>query len=250
MLQAFDEGRLFAHTYATPPYRVLWLHGWGRSGTDFDAAASALERDGVASLALDLPGFGSSPLPAVAGGARHYADLLEPLLREITTDGPVVIVGHSFGGRVGAVLASRHHQLVRALVLTGAPLLARGGRRSRSPVGYRVIRFLAARHLVSAERLERARQRYGSADYRAAQGLLREILVATVGESYAQELAALQQPTRLVWGALDTDVPTSVARAALELVPGQCELREVADAGHLLPLTHPDALVDATRDLL
>jgi len=59
---------------------------------------------GVASVALDLPGFGASTAPAVAGGARRYAELVMPALKEIG-DGPFVLVGHSFGGTVACVIA-------------------------------------------------------------------------------------------------------------------------------------------------
>jgi len=57
---------------------VLWLHGWARRGEDFRAVALELAQRGVASVALDLPGFGASPVPGLAGGARHYAELILP----------------------------------------------------------------------------------------------------------------------------------------------------------------------------
>ena len=44
--------------------------------------------------------------------------------------------------------------------------------------------------LVSEQRLDRARNRFGSADYRAAEGVMRSVLVEAVGESYEAELVA------------------------------------------------------------
>ena len=55
-------------------------------------------------------------------GARHYAELILPAVRDLA-DQPLVLVGHSFGGTVAAVLASEHPELVASMVLTGAPLL-------------------------------------------------------------------------------------------------------------------------------
>jgi pimeloyl-ACP methyl ester carboxylesterase len=204
---------------------------------------------GVASVALDLPGFGSSPVPHSAGGARHYAELIVPTLREIA-DAPLVLVGHSFGGRVAVVVASEHPELVGELVLTGVPQLVRLGASARSPMAYRVIRWLARRHLLSDSRLQAARQKYGSTDYRNAQGVIRDVLVATVQETYESELATLTMPIAFVWGEGDREVPVEIATRAAALVQGPTTLEVVTGVGHLLPLEAPDALVTAAEKAL
>ena len=116
MLRAYGDGTLFGEPYGEGPVRVIWLHGWGRRGEDFAAAANELARRGVASVALDLPGFGASPAPASPSGARGYAEMVAPVLREIG-DAPFVLVGHSFGGTVASVIAADHPEIIRSLVL-------------------------------------------------------------------------------------------------------------------------------------
>jgi hypothetical protein len=61
--------------------------------------------------------------------------------------------------------------------------------------------------------MEQARQRHGSADYRAAEGIMRDVFVRLVNERYDDELAALRCPVELVWGDDDADVPIAVAAA-------------------------------------
>ena len=56
---------------------------------------------------------------------------------------------------------------------------------------YRVIRRLHTLRLVSDDAMEAARQRYGSADYRAAQGIMRQVLVRAVNETYEAQLDAV-----------------------------------------------------------
>ena len=249
MLRSYGDSRVFGESYGTGPARVVWLHGWARQSRDFAAAAQLLADRGVASVALDLPGFGSSPAPHTAGGARHYAELIVPTLREIG-DGPLVLVGHSFGGRVAVVVASQHPEMVGALVLTGVPQLVRLGASVRAPVTYRVIRWLARRGLLSDTRLEAARQKYGSADYRNAQGVIRDVLVATVQETYESELGTLNVPIAFVWGEQDRDVPVEIATRAAALVAGPTSLEIVPGVGHLLPLEAPESLVGATEKAL
>ncbi|MFI5035924.1 MAG: alpha/beta fold hydrolase [Acidimicrobiales bacterium] len=248
MLQAFDDGRLFGEAYGEGPLQVIWLHGWGRRGQDFARAAGQLAADGVASVALDLPGFGASPAPARAGGARAYADVVTAAWAS-TGAGPVVLVGHSFGGRVATVVAGAHPEVVRSLVLTGTPLVRRAPA-VRSPWPYRARRALHARHLLSDRAMESARQRYGSRDYRAATGVMRDVLVATVNESYEEEMARVRVPVRLLWGADDTEVPVEVAERARAAFDAGATLAVLAGVAHFVPTEAPDQLAAAVREAL
>lgn len=235
MLKAFADGRLLGAAHGAPPPRVLALHGWARTHRDFDAALRGLD-----ALAVDLPGFGATPAPEESWGAQEYAEAVAPLLLE--ADQPLVLLCHSFGGRVGVHLAAAHADRVRALVLTGVPLVRPPGARRRKPsLAFRVGRALHRRRLLSDRRMEGLRQRYGSADYRAARGVMRGVHVRAVNETYEEQLRALRCPVELVWGEDDPDVPVAVARAAAALLD-DVRLTLVPGAGHLVPLTAPDAL--------
>ena len=246
MLRAYGDGSLFGEPYGEGPVRVIWFHGWARRGQDFAAAANELARRGVASVALDLPGFGASPAPSSAGGARRYAELVMPVLREIG-DGPFVLVGHSFGGTVACVLAANNPELVRSLVLTGAPLLRSTS--SSSSTIYRVLRGLHARGVLSDARMETARQKYGSSDYRQATGVMREVLVISVNESYEDELARLDVPVTFLWGEEDREVPLAVATRASALLTTTHTLQSLLGVGHLVPSEAPEELANVVGAL-
>ena len=250
MLRAYGEGNIFGEAYGDGPVQVLWLHGWARTGADFSAAATELAREGIASVALDLPGFGSSPLPPAAGGGESYARLLAPVLADLG-EGPFIVVGHSFGGRVAPFLAAQHPERVKAIVLTGAPLV-RVGSAHRSPPGYRLVRALHRRGLLSEARMEAARQKHGSRDYREAAGLLREIMVASVTEDYEHVLSLISVPDALVWGAEDPDISPEVARRIAQLLTRSPDVRleVLADTGHLVPRERPAALSAQVRRLV
>jgi pimeloyl-ACP methyl ester carboxylesterase len=164
-------------------------------------------------------------------------------------DEPLVLVGHSFGGCIATVIAATNPELVAALVLAGAPLI-RTSPTAKPPWRYRAIRFFRTKGLVSEEKLASARQRYGSADYRHAKGLLRDVLVATVNESYEEELVLVRAPVAMVWGELDREVPASVASRAGALLHTPHTFRSVAGVGHLLPTEAPHELVTSTFEVL
>jgi pimeloyl-ACP methyl ester carboxylesterase len=237
MLKSFAGGAIFGETAGTGVPRVLALHGWRRERSDFGRTLH-----GVDALALDLPGFGASPPPPAAWGSAEYAAAVVPVLEEM--EGPAVVLGHSFGGRVAVHLAASVPDRVGALVLTGVPnLVARTGvGRSRSPLGFRVARALHRRGLFPDARMEALRHRYGSADYRAATGVMRDVLVRVVNETYEDQLRAVRCPVELVWSDDDTAAPLDGAERAAALLGERATLTVLSGAGHLTPVTAPDEL--------
>ena len=146
--------------------------------------------------------------------------------------------------------AARNPALVGGLVLAGVPLLYRDDRApAKSPLAYRLVKAGRRLGILSAERLEAAKARFGSADYRAANGVMRDVLVSVVNEEYSEELASLSCPVTLVWGADDDEVPVSVAQRAAALVSGGANLTLIEGVGHHLPIRRPDALRAAIEAL-
>ena len=228
-------GDVLADRIGDGPPRVVALHGWARSGADF---APVLE--GCDGLAVHLPGFGTTAPPPAPWGSVEYARHLVPVLAD---GGPYVVVGHSFGGRVAVRLAVAHPQLVSALVLTGVPLV-RATAAPKPALKLRVAKRLRALHLVPQSVVDRMRKNAGSADYRAAQGVMRDVLVRVVGEDYRDDLARLAAsgiPVHLVWGEHDDAAPLAGARLAAAALG--VEVSVVPGAGHLLE----GPLADAVR---
>lgn len=240
-LISFAGGSLFGVRHGQGRPWVLALHGWQRSHGDFDAVL-----DGFDAIALDLPGFGSTPLPARAWSTAEYAATIAPVLDEMADS--VVVIGHSFGGKISVHLAATHPDRVSAQVMTGVPLTRPPGPRRRAPRSFRIGRALHRAHLISEGRMEALRQKYGSVDYRNAAGILRPILVKSINEDSLAPLAEYPNPVELVWGATDGDVPLVVAQIAvdhcarghLEIVPG---------VGHMTPHSASAALRSALLHL-
>lgn len=240
LLSTYADGRIFGQAYGDSPPRVVALHGWARAHDDWSRVL-----DGFDALALDLPGFGVTPEPPEAWGSPEYAALVAAVLRGLPK--AAVVVGHSLGGRIGVHLAAAFPDLVAGLVLTGAPLIRVGAATKPRP-GYRVVRWLHRRGVVSDVRMDAARKKYGSSDYANASPAMRAVHVRLVNESYDAPIAALRCPTRLVWGEGDTAAPLAGAEelarrldATVTVVPG---------AGHMTPLTAPDELRTAIKELL
>lgn len=93
------------------PMPVVLVHGAWHGAWCWSALQAELDRRGVPSYAVDLPGHGISdrPLEDLHGDAAYVVDVVERL----ATD--VILVGHSYGGAViteAAMFTDRVHHLV------------------------------------------------------------------------------------------------------------------------------------------
>jgi pimeloyl-ACP methyl ester carboxylesterase len=237
-LRSYLDGAVFAERTDGPGPALIGLPGWGRTRRDLAGVLS-----GRAALLVDLPGFGSSPPPPSAWGAADYASAVAKVA-EADGRGPYVLVGHSFGGRVAVCLGAQRPDLVAGIVAIGSPLLRLRAVR-RPSLRYRTARLARRVGVISEERMERHRRRAGSADYVAARGVMRQVLVRSVAESYEAELAALACPVALCWGANDTEAPAPIAARAAALIADVVSCEVVEDAGHDLHRSHPDIVVAA-----
>lgn len=242
MLSSFAGGRIYGTRHGDAPARVIALHGWGRTHADFSKVLA-----GYDAIAVDLPGFGSTPEPPDAWGSPEYAALIADLLREQSS--PPVVLGHSFGGRVGIHLAADYPELISGLVLTGAPLI-RVGVGTKPKAGYRVVRWLNKRGVVSDARMEEARKKYGSSDYANSSPSMRAVHVKLVNENYDEQIARATGPIAMVWGDDDTAAPLAGANELASRLGDRCSLTVVPSAGHLTPNTAVAQLRDAIDGLL
>ena len=181
---------------------VVLLHGWGQNIEMMKPLGDNLENYHI--TILDFPGFGDSSEPTTAMTIYDYVDILEELLKELKIRNPIVM-GHSFGGRVAIVYASRN--TVEKLILFGAPCI-RHERKSTKEKMLKSLKKLPGMNSFG----EYMKKHIGSEDYRNASPVMRETLVNTVNEDLTECAKKIEAPTLLIWGTLDTAAPIEDAK--------------------------------------
>jgi pimeloyl-ACP methyl ester carboxylesterase len=100
---------------------VLLLHGWaGTADLNWSHAYPQLLAAGYRVLAPDLPGHGRG-----ARDVRFTLEVAADAAAKLITDagaGKVVVAGHSMGGSIALLLASRHLEAVSGLVVMATQL--------------------------------------------------------------------------------------------------------------------------------
>jgi pimeloyl-ACP methyl ester carboxylesterase len=202
-------------------------------------------------LAPDLPGCGVTPGPHLAT-VEAMADWLWPWI-DARVAGPVALAGHSMGGLIAVRAASLRPARVSHLALVGSMLPLRVGSEFLDIAGTDAPRAWAMMEAWCAgERAPRDGINLpGMEIVRAAPpGALRAGLAACDGyRTGLDEIARFAGPKALVIGGRDLMVPAGRARRFGETVPGMA-VTEIADAGHMIGLTHPAPLSAALDALL
>lgn len=224
---------------------IVLLHGWGCDHTIWHPTTELLKQH-FRVIAVDFAGFGASNEPHEVWGVEEYTRSIEALLALLGVTRPT-LCGHSFGGRVSILYASRNE--VARVVLTDAA----GVKPKRSLNYYRkVYTFKLLKTtlplLIGKQKasmlIEQRRAKGGSSDYNRATPMMRAILSKCVNEDLCRVMPKISAPVLLFWGDRDTATPLSDAHKMERLMPN-AGLVVAQGAGHFAMLEQP-ALWEAT----
>ncbi len=218
---------------------LILMHGWGCDHTTVRSIAVTAALTHMV-YNIDFPGFGASPEPDMVWEINHYTRLVENFASQEGLVNPV-LVGHSFGGRVAILMASRTP--VSKVVLVDA-----AGIKPRRSIKYyyKVYSFKAAKWMANlllgreraAKRVDAMRAKRGSSDYAMASAKMRAIMSKVVNQDLTDRLSLIKAPTLLIWGENDTATPLSDARKMSRLIP-DAGLVSFAGCGHYSFLDNP-----------
>lgn len=219
---------------------VVLLHGWGCDLNTLASLGAVAEACGRRVISMDIPGFGESDEPREVWNVDEYADWLEAFLDAEIPGVKPVLLGHSFGGQIAALTASR--RAVEKLVLVDAACI----RRHNLKWYLKVYSYKARRRLLqlllgkqnAQKRIEAARRKAGSTDYQNSSPKMRAVMSRVTNRDLAHELPQITCPTLLIWGEKDTATTLKHARLIEKLVP-DAGLVAIPDAGHFSFLDNP-----------
>ncbi|MGE4242661.1 alpha/beta fold hydrolase [Ramlibacter sp.] len=131
---------------------LVLLHGGSGSWTHWIRNVEPLAAAGRRVIVPDLPGFGDSTAPAGAVDADDLTGVMAEGIAQVAGNAPCDIVGFSFGGLVGGLMAAAHPSAVRRVVICGTPGLGLRSKRL-ALVAWRDLDDPEARHAAHRKNL-------------------------------------------------------------------------------------------------
>ncbi len=278
------NGPVHYREWSGPGHGPLFVcvHGLGGSMLNWALVAPGLARWGRV-VALDLAGFGFTPLEGRSAGVRAQRRLLGGFLSALDL-GPVILVGNSMGGMVSLLQAARSPETVSSLVLVDAAFPRGSVRTSQfSPriaglfaaysigwVGERVAKWRASRlgpeglvnetlrvcsphpelidPTLRAALVEQARRRmefdYATPAFlEAARAIFRANVIPT---KYRSLVRSVRQPALVVHGDQDRLVPLSGAVEGAR-VHRNWKLEVLRGVGHIPQMEVPERWLEVVE---
>jgi 3-oxoadipate enol-lactonase len=213
-------------------------------------------------IAIDVPGFGVSPAVGEGFELEQVADAIDDGLAEAGVDERYDLAGHSMGGALALMLASRRPGRVRRLVLCAPAGLTPRPAPAAAAIGLVGERLIAARRaaapLTDLAWARRLLMIGGAVDGAAlAASDVRAMIVASRGASrigaalaavaradLRPRVATLEVPLAAVWGAQDPVVPLRTAESLRELRP-DIPIELVERAAHVAMIERPHEFTHA-----
>ena len=96
---------------------LVFLHGWGQNIQMMIPLAKPFIKK-YNCMIIDLPGFGDSEEPQEVYTIYDYAEMVNKLLTSKKIKNPIII-GHSFGGKIALVYATKYK--TNKIVLLASP---------------------------------------------------------------------------------------------------------------------------------
>ncbi len=244
---------------------LLYIHGLGGNWQNWLLSIPPLmETHRV--VAMDLPGFGFSELPAEAISIQGYARVVDALCDALHIE-VAAVVGNSMGGFIGAELALSLPTRVERLVLVSAAGLSIEDQPREPLLGAARLLSANARYFIERRDLVVRRPRLRRA---ALQTVIRypeklsppltwellsgvgkpgyvDALDALMSYSFRERLAEISMPVLIVWGRNDMLVPVGDSRRFEELIGDNARRIVFDDTGHAPMIERPTRFNELLR---
>lgn len=232
---------------------IVILHGWNLYSLKYQKLIGEFKKEGFSVFAPDFPGFGQSQLPNKPYSLSDYVTFLNNYLSQKGV-GKIILIGHSFGGRVGIKFASLYPEKVEKIILTGVPGF-------RPAMNIKIIFFKIIAKIgklifyksilkIFAPIFKKILYKLiGEYDYTKTSGVMRETFKKIINEDLTSPMSKIKSPTYLIWGSNDTITPIWIAKK-MQAVIKDSKLITLTGEGHSAVYKNPELFSKTVIKLL
>lgn len=229
---------------------IIFLHGWGGSinswlvGYDTDTKTekglgfgAKLADLGYNCIFIDIPGFGKSDIPNKVWSIEDYTNNLIIFLEtnfDVQNKNPILI-GHSFGGCLSLLIASRVKWVSKICIFSGAAIPPKIHQKIKN----KLIKIIAKtfKYFIPNKIRSLILRGLNAHDHLKADGIMKEILANVLKRDLRKILSKIENKTLLFWGENDRYTPLWQGKKIDKLMPNS-ELIIYKDGRHGTHRTH------------
>lgn len=238
---------------------IILLHGFCESHHIWDSLASQLATH-FKVLAVDLPGFGDSPLlPEKYTSLDDVADALAEELSQRKV-GPAFIVGHSLGGYIALALAELYPELLQGIALVNSTTF--GDSQEKKRTRNKVINFITKQGVAPFINQFVEGIFYQKEDFLEAYETVKAMGLSC-GEGILIRYTAMMRdridrtlllyrlaiPTMIIAGAKDSLVPVGQSQEMIDYLP-EAHGTILDSCGHMAMYEQPEKLYNHLVDFV
>jgi pimeloyl-ACP methyl ester carboxylesterase len=247
---------------------MILLHGFAASNLVWSKVLLEIAENGFRVIAPDLLGYGYSEKPRQFDYTIvRQAEMVVSLMKRLGIE-RAVVVGSSYGGAIASTLALDHPELVEKLILIGAVtnnkptryLLMRlfgspiiGDILSPLVVGSRSLLRLRMKRVYDRHSWELDERRVDARHLPLRTRGAHRAIIRTVrrwdAERISREAHLITQPTLVLWGDTDREVPLRDGERLQEEIPNS-RLIVFRACGHLPHEEYPQAVIKVISDFV
>lgn len=195
---------------------IVLLHGWGADHKCFTQLINLLKNK-YKVYALDLPGFGESDDLKEPFTVDKYTDFVSKFIEEKIGDKKVILLGHSYGGRIIIKLNSRKFNkfnIDKNILIDAAGIKDKKDLKTK----LKIYTFKTIKSIINIlpirnkkQLIDKYRYKFGSRDYLTAKGYIQDTLVLSVNEDLTKLLKDMKE-SLIIWGDKDNTTPLYMAK--------------------------------------
>jgi len=216
---------------------LIILHGWQSSKERWERIKNEIEKEEIAVIIPDLPGFKKE---TELDETWNFNDYLEWLYNFSLNKERFFLLGHSFGGRIAIKFTVKYPSKIKGLILVGS-----AGIKPKKNIflsifvpifkkfsflpGYSLFREFFYKYILK------------KTDYLETKGIMRETFKKIIKEDLRPYLSQIKTPTLIIWGQKDKITPLSDAYLMKEKIKDS-KLEILENVGHTPHLEAPEKL--------
>jgi len=223
--------------------KIYALHGWAYSTEKWQPLKEALKAKGYTLELLLIPG-----LTAELTTAWDIDDYIKWLNDELPSE-PVILLGHSNGGRLALNFAWVYPERIKQLILIDSAGIYHGGLHQLKRTAFRNAAKIGKK-ITSSEKAQKVLYKLARVrDYKEAPEHMKIVMQNMINSDQSLNLAEITVPTAIIWGANDKVTPlTDGVKMQQQL--SNSTFRVIEGARHSPQFTHIDEVVERIEEAL